>query len=129
MSFWTNIVEGIKKQSVAIVVVLVFSVGGKVWDLVKVGGDVEFNKKVDERINAQMKDPIMIQSFLKQPEITTYVEKVKVESQKEIIKMSSTDSINFKAELRLLMDLRQSEEVSVEFNKSKPYPFNVSFTN
>jgi len=118
MTFKDDIKSEWKKYAIGLVVVASFSFGGNILALFQTGADVELERKlkpiIEKVFDDKMSNEEEVQKFLKHTVITDFVHEVRVESQKQILKIHSKDSIKLRGLLRLEMDLRESQDVAQE---------------
>jgi len=118
MTFIDELKADWKKGVIGLIVVATFTFGGDILAVFKTGTDVELERKlipiIEKVFIEKMSDDSTMASVLSNSTITNFVREVRVESQKQIIKLTKNDSIKLRGLLRMEMDLRESQDVAKE---------------
>lgn len=122
MTFFEELKADWKKGVIGLLVVASFTFGGDILALFTTGADVKMEQKltpiIEKVFEEKMSDEKEVQKFLSQSTITKFVHDVRVESQKQIIKLTANDSIKLRGLLRMEMDLRESQDVARELGQT-----------
>lgn len=129
MSFVNSIVDKIKDNvgtSIAVFLGgIIISVGGWFIGTFQEGAEKKaeekFSKMFSNEMTKFMTSPVRrdmyVKELIKDTNVVAYRKQASLETQKAIVEMTQGDSINLRKELRLYMDLRESERVSEEIGK------------
>lgn len=129
MSFVNSIVDKIKDNiGTSIAVFLggvIISVGGWFISTFQEGAEKKaeekFAKMFTDEMTKFMTSPerrdIYVKELIKDTNVISYRNQASLETQKAVVEMTQGDSINLRKELRLYMDLRESERVSEEIGR------------
>jgi hypothetical protein len=82
--------EFIKKNIIAICLFLLTTVGGFTWNLIKKGGDVEFNEKVEAVVSNQLKSAEFMTKVMNSPFMIDYKKQQRAELIKEALHKDSS---------------------------------------
>lgn len=129
MSFVNSIVDKIKDNigtSIAVFLGgIIISVGGWFLSTFQEGAQAQaeekfskmFTKEMTKFMTSPVRRDIYVKELIKDTNVVSLKKQASLETQKAIVEMTQGDSINLRKELRLYMDLRESERVSEEIGK------------
>lgn len=129
MSFVNSIVDKIKDNvgtSIAVFLGgIIISVGGWFVSTFQEGAEKKAEEKFSKMFSAEMtkfmtspiRRDVYVKELIKDTNVVAYRKQASLETQKAIVEMTQGDSVNLRKELRLYMDLRESERVSEEIGK------------
>jgi hypothetical protein len=112
MSFLKELKEDWKKGVIGLIVVASFTFGKDIFNLTKAGADVEFNAKIDSRIEEKINDASFVQMILKSDKVSEFTEDAGKEIRANIIKdvmRKDTNKVSFRAVLGQGTGLRDED--------------------